>query len=58
MNKMYDKLHFELKNTNNNSINNLNPKTKRNNTDANYIQNKNSIKTHNKGRLMTYHKLN
>ena len=58
INKMYDKLHFELKNTNNNSINNLNPKTKRNNTDANYIQNKNSIKTHHKGRLMTYHKLN
>jgi len=57
-NKMYDKLHFELKNTNNNSINSLNPKTKRNNTDANYIQNKNSIKIHHKGRMMTYHKLN
>ena len=57
-NKMYNKLHFELKNTNNNSINSLNQKTKRNNTDANYIQNKNSIKIHHKGRMMTYHKLN
>ena len=58
INKIYDKLHFELKNTNNNSINSINQKTKRNNTDANYIQNKNSIKIHHKGRLMTYHKLN
>ena len=58
VNKIYDKLHFELKNTNNNSINSLNPKTKRNNTDANYTQNKKSIKIHHKGRLMTYHKLN
>lgn len=58
INKIYDKLHFELKNTNNNSINSLNPKTKRNNTDANYIQNKNSIKIRHKGRIMTYHKLN
>ena len=62
-NKVYDKLHIDLRGVHNNTNNNINYnntilKSKRNNTDNNYIKNKNNIKIEHKGRLLTSNKQN